>query len=149
MNNVKTILVPIDFSGNTDKVLAAANGIAQKFGAKIYLLFVAESLGEYSTFPIPHISTDVLAEEMLQQAKMKMGNFVEHHKDQGFDCEGTVLQSDDAAQEIVKYAKENKMDMIVMGTHGYKGLEKTLMGSVAERVLRAASCPVTVIKPEK
>ena len=147
MNDVKTILVPIDFSGNTEKVLAAANGMAKKFDAEVHLLFVAESFGEYATFAIPHISTDVMAEEMLQQAKVKMNHFLDHHSEKGVKCVGKVLQGDDAAKEIVDYANKNKIGMIVMGTHGYKGLEKTLMGSVADKVLRTAPCPVTVIRP--
>lgn len=150
MNDVKSILVPIDFSGNTEKVLAAATTMAQKFEAEIHLIYVAESLGEYATFAIPHISTDVLAEEMLQQAKVKMNHFLDHHREAEKDikCVGEVLQGDDAAKEITDYAKANKIGMIVMGTHGYKGLEKTLMGSVADKVLRTAPCPVTVIKPD-
>jgi len=148
MNDVKTILVPIDFSGNTEKVLDAATGMAKKFDAEIHLVYVAESLGEYATFAIPHISTDVLAEEMLQQAKVKMNHFLDHHREKGIKCVGEVLQGDDAAKEIADYASKNKIGMIVMGTHGYKGLEKTLMGSVADKVLRTAPCPVTVIKPD-
>ena len=149
MNEVKTILVPIDFSGNTEKVVATANGIAKKFGAEIHLLYVAESFAEYSTFAIPHISTDVMAKEMMEQAEKKMEHYLDHHRQQGIKCLGKVLQSDDVAHAIVDYAVANKIDMIVMGTHGYKGLEKTLMGSVAEKVLRMASCPVTVVRPEK
>jgi nucleotide-binding universal stress UspA family protein len=149
MKDVKTILVPIDYSGITNKVLAAAISMANKFDAESHLLYIAESFGEYSTFAIPHISTDVLAEELLKQAKAKMDHFVDHHRDKCKNCVGSVEQSDDPAKRIVSYAKKNNVDMIVMGTHGYTGIEKTLMGSVAEKVLRTAPCPVTVIRPDE
>jgi len=149
MNDVKTILVTIDYSGQSEKVLEGAISMAKKFDAEVHLLYVAESFGEYATFAIPHISTDVLAAEMLKQARIKMDHFIEHHRGKCKNCVGSVLQSDDVANEIVNYAKKNKIDMIVMGTHGYKGIEKTLMGSVAEKVLRTSSCPVTVIRPEE
>jgi nucleotide-binding universal stress UspA family protein len=148
MNMVKEILVPIDFSGNTDKVVESAIKMAEKFKAEIHLFYVSESLAEYSGFVIPHISTDVLAEEMLDQAKKKMNHFLDLHRDQGCKCDGEVVQGDDVAEEIINYAADKKFDMIVMGTHGYKGIEKTLMGSVAEKVLRNAHCPVTVVRPK-
>ena len=149
MKDVKTILVPIDYSSQTEKVLDAAISMAKKFDAEVHLLYVAESFGEYATFAIPHISTDVLAADLLKQARIKMDHFIEHHRGKCKKCVGEVLQSDDVAHEIVEYTKKNKVDMIIMGTHGYKGLEKTLMGSVAEKVLRTSTCPVTVIRPEK
>ena len=148
MNEVKAILVPIDFSANADKVVETANGMAEKFKAEMHLLHVAEDFAPYSGFVIPHISTDVLAKEILEQAEKKMNAFLDRQREMGHKCTGKVMQGDDVAEEIVNYVGKNKMDMIVMGTHGYKGIEKTFMGSVAEKVLRLASCPVMVVKPD-
>ena len=148
MKDVKAILVPIDFSVNAEKIVETANCFAQKFGAKMHLLHVSEDFAPYSGFVIPHISTDVLAEEIFEHAKKKMSAFLDEQAAMGRNCEGKVLEGDDVAEEVVNYAKKNNMDIIVMGTHGYKGLEKTLMGSVAEKVLRMATCPVLVVKPD-
>jgi nucleotide-binding universal stress UspA family protein len=64
------------------------------------------------------------------------------------DCKGVVLNGD-VADTLVEYAKENDIDLIVMGTHGAQGIEKILLGSVAERVLNRSSCPVLVFNPYK
>jgi len=147
MKAIKDILVPIDFSSQTEKVMDTATEIAGKLGAKVHLLFVVGDFGPYSGFVIPHISTDVLAKELRTQAEHKMAVFLDEQQDADCNCDGELIHGDDIAEEIVAYAKSKKMDMILMGTHGYKGIEKTFMGSVAEKVLRHASCPVMVVKP--
>ena len=59
----------------------------------------------------------------------------------------SVVENDDVGEKIVEYATEIEADLIVMGTHGYKGLEKIMFGSVADKVVRAANCPVMTINP--
>jgi len=147
MKAIENILVPIDFSNNTEKVMETATAMAGKLGAKMHLLFVVGDFGPYSGFVIPHISTDVLAKELHTQAEHKMAAYLDEQKEAGCNCDGEIIHGDDIAQEVAAYAKGKNMDMILMGTHGYKGIEKTFMGSVAEKVLRYASCPVMVVKP--
>jgi len=64
------------------------------------------------------------------------------------NIEAKVLVGD-VGEEIIRHAEESGMDMIVMGTHGYKGLEKVMFGSVAEKVVRSSPCPVLTINPYK
>ncbi len=92
-----------------------------------------------------------LEEELFAGAEERMISFCEERDVvlKGFGIEGVqhkVLMGD-VAEQIVSYANEIKSDLIVMGTHGYKGLEKIMFGSVADKVVRAAQCPVTTINP--
>ena len=64
------------------------------------------------------------------------------------NIEAKVLVGD-VAEEIIRHAEETSMDLIVMGTHGYKGIEKVMFGSVAEKVVRSSPCPVLTINPYK
>lgn len=146
MKNVKTILVPIDFSDNSKKILREAVSVAENFGAKLETLFVVQSFEDYSGFFVPHIPIDQFQAEMFESATIKMENFLEDNLENPEAC-GRHTATGDVGEEIIKYAKEIDAGMIVMGTHGYKGLERVLFGSVAEQVVKNAPCPVLTINP--
>jgi len=142
MEEIKKMLVPVDFSDNSKKILDAAVGLAGKCGASISVVFVVQSFDDYSGFFVPHMPIAKFEEEMVQGAEAKMENFLE-----GYDGVNAKILSGDVAGEIIRYAEEQGMDMIVMGTHGYKGLEKVMFGSVADKVVKTAPCPVLTINP--
>lgn len=149
MTNIKKIMVAIDFSENAPKILESAASFAGTFGAELCIVYVVESLDDYAGFAIPHISLDKLEGELLQGAETKMADFVE---EQMAELKISVPFKDkvligDVAGELTKYAEQERCDLIIIGTHGYKGLEKTLFGSVAEKVLKSAPCPVLTINP--
>jgi nucleotide-binding universal stress UspA family protein len=81
---------------------------------------------------------------MIEAAEKKMESFLAQYK----NVKAKVLIGD-VAEEIIRHAEESGMDLIVMGTHGYKGLEKVMFGSVAEKVVRSSPCPVLTINPYK
>jgi nucleotide-binding universal stress UspA family protein len=81
-------------------------------------------------------------------AEERMANLITDNESKGLKCNGKVLFSD-IVDEIIAYAKSDGADMIVIGTHGAKGLEKILLGSVAERVLKRSHCPCLVMNPYK
>ena len=83
-------------------------------------------------------------EEMVQAAEEKMKSFLVGQE----NIEAKVLVGD-VAEEIIRHTEESGMDLIVMGTHGYKGIEKVMFGSVAEKVVRSSPCPVLTINPYK
>ena len=141
---VKKILVPVDFSENSMKVLDAAGYFSGKCQAQLHAVFVVQSFDDYSGFFVPHMPVAKFEEEMVEAAEKKMESFLEKHK----HVEAKVLVGD-VAEEIIRYAEESGMDLIVMGTHGYKGLEKVMFGSVAEKVVRSSPCPVLTINPYK
>lgn len=148
MNEITKILVPIDFSKNAPKILKSAVYVAKKFDAELRIVYVVESLDAYAGFAVPHISLTKLEEELRIGAENKMTDFIEENTPQGIAYKDKVLVGD-VAEEIKNYADNEQCDLIIIGTHGYKGLEKTLFGSVAEKVLKVAPCPVLTINPYK
>lgn len=148
MKEVKKILVPIDFSDNSRKIVKSASYVAECFEAELLLIFVVQSLEDYSGFFVPHLPLEQLADEMLVGAEKKMANFVEDNLGAVANVETKVIAGDVAA-EIIAFAETADTNMIVMGTHGYKGIERMLFGSVAEHIVKNAPCPVLTINPYK
>ena len=141
---IKKILVPVDFSENSKKILEAAGYFSGKCQAKLHAVFVVQSFDDYSGFFVPHMPVAKFEEEMVQAAEEKMRNFLMGYE----NIEAKVLVGD-VAEEIIRHAEESEMGLIVMGTHGYKGIEKVMFGSVAEKVVRSSPCPVLTINPYK
>ena len=141
---IKKVLVPVDFSENSKKILEAAGYFSGKCQAQLHVVFVVQSFDDYSGFFVPHMPVAKFEEEMVQAAEQKMDSFLADQQ----NIEAKVLVGD-VAEEIIRHAEERGMDLIVMGTHGYKGLEKVMFGSVAEKVVRSAPCPVMTINPYK
>lgn len=147
MINIKTILVPIDFSENSEHVMEYALSLGQRFESRILLCFVAQLYTDYSDFFIPQMPVVAIEEEIDKAAKERMRRFVETHNN-GTKIEQFVLIGN-VAHEILNMAKKKDVDLIVMGTHGYQGFEKILFGSVAEKVVKTAPCPVLTVKPKQ
>ena len=141
---IKKVLVPVDFSENSKKILEAAGYFSGMCQAELHVVFVVQSFDDYSGFFVPHMPIAKFEEEMVQAAEQKMDDFLVGNK----NIEAKVLVGD-VGEEIIRHAEESGMDMIVMGTHGYKGLEKVMFGSVAEKVVRSSPCPVLTINPYK
>lgn len=146
MNEIKKILVPVDFSENSQKILRTAVEFAARFKAEVVIVFVVQSFDDYSGFFVPHMPIIQLEEEMVKSATEKMKSFVAETLN-GSVPHGTAILSGDVVEEINRFAGKEKADLIVMGTHGYKGLDKILFGSVAEKIVKTAPCPVLTINP--
>src|SRR5262245_10922053 len=141
------ILVPTDFSESSDAALAYARVLADKFGASLHVLHVFESpfLAGGVTPELFIDDSPAVQSELLETAKSKL-----HHRVTPGDRElyraTTESVSGHGARAIVDYATERKMDLVVMGTHGRSGVAHLLMGSVAEKVVRSAPCPVMTVR---
>ena len=151
MQNIKSILTPIDFSDNAGKIVKAAAYIAGTFKAELHLVFVVQNFEDYSGFFVPPINLPNLEEELFASAQQQMETFVEESKEM-FTAAGVAqvtgkVLSGDVAEEILTYATKKKVQLIIMGTHGYKGLERIMFGSVADKVVKTACCPVMTINP--
>lgn len=151
MQEIKRVLTPIDFSDNAGKIASAAAYVAGTFQADLDLVFVAQNFEDYSGFFVPPVNLPNLEEELFESAQQRMSTFVEEHKATfetfGVGKVSSSVLSGDVAEEILAYAAENKVQLIVMGTHGYKGLERIMFGSVADKVVKTACCPVMTINP--
>ncbi len=149
MQNIQQIIVPVDFHQHTDELVAFAMGIANKLEAKLTFLHMAEYIVEVTSYPdVYPTSFTVVDEEIFAHAQKKMAALVAKNRSACPGCDGVVLRGN-VADGIVDYVKDKTIDLIVMGTHGAKGIEKIMLGSVAERVLKRASCPILVFNPYK
>jgi len=146
MTDFKNVLFPIDLSETSAKIVPHVRYVAEKFQAKVHMLFVVRDLEYYSGFYVPHPSIDVFAQELTSGSKKKLTEFKNEHMEDMPDTEYSVLLGD-PAEEILKYVKEHGIDLIVMGTHGRKGLDRLFFGSVAEKVVKLSPVPVLTINP--
>lgn len=147
MQNIQQIIVPVDFHQHTEELAAFAIDIANKLGAKLTFLNVSRVMAEgavYSDVYPPSFAT--MDEELFGYAQKKMDALVEKSKSTCPGCEGVVLRGE-VVDAIVEYVKDKATDLIIMATHGAKGIEKIMLGSVAERVLKRATCPILLFNP--
>jgi nucleotide-binding universal stress UspA family protein len=144
MNDFNKILVPIDFSKRSITVLRNAVYVAEKFEAELNVIFVVEDFSSMFEFSVPHISSDIQEEEMKRGAAKKMEDFLNENLNSSVASKSKVLIGH-VVEEIIRFAEAEGIDLIIMGTHGYKGLERMLLGSVVEKVLRLSPCPVLTI----
>lgn len=151
MLDINKVITPIDFSDNSKLIAESAAYLAGKFGASLHLVFIVQNFEDYSGFFVPQMSMPHLEQDLIAGAEEKMASFCaeleEDFKKAGVAQVSHHVAMGDVAEQIVEFATENKGDMIVMGTHGYKGLEKIMFGSVADKVVRSAPCPVLTINP--
>jgi len=148
MVEFKNILFPVDLSETSPKLVPYVRTMAEKFGSKIHLLFVARIFDYFSTIHVPSDSINKLEKDLVQGAKKRLAEF----KDKYFQANAVVsavVVPGDASEVILNYTRSEQIDMIVLGTHGRKGLDKIVFGSVAERVTRAAPVPVLLVNPHR
>ncbi len=151
MQEIKIVITPVDFSDNARMIAESAACIAGKFGAELHLVFVVQNFEDYSGFFVPPVGLPSLEQELHDSARHKMEEFVQDFSEAAaaagvFTLRSKVLVGD-VAEEILSYAHDVECGMIVMGTHGYKGLERIMFGSVADKVVKNSCCPVMTINP--
>lgn len=145
---IKRILVPVDFSRYSLKALDYAAELAKPLGAELIAVFVVEPI----YYAMPDLigtgmgSVGGVLEEQRANARGELDKLAQRQAQLGRSLR-TLLRSGVAHQGIAEAAKAVKADLIVMATHGRTGLTHALMGSVAERVVRTAACPVLTVGP--
>jgi nucleotide-binding universal stress UspA family protein len=146
MKQVKKILFPIDFTSHFETLIPWVSTFAEKFDATVYVMFVAQDLANFSTFYVPHGNIQEFQQQAIDSATKRMAAAVqEFFKD--FPKLQTRVESGAAAAKILEFASKEQVDLIIMGAHGRKGLDRAIFGSVADKVVQAASCPVMTIRP--
>jgi nucleotide-binding universal stress UspA family protein len=146
MITIKRILYPIDFSECSYEVVPYVLSMAEKFEAKVYLLYVARDLRHFAGFHVPHTSISLFTKELVEASERMMDQLCRDHFKEYTNFERKVMIGD-AGEEIVGTAEREGIDLIVMGTHGRKGLDRTLFGSVAGYVVKHSSVPVLTVNP--
>ena len=142
MASFKRILVPVDFSDASGRALDTALGLAADLGAEIKVIHIHQVQAQYMIeggLYAPELDED----ELIEKRKKELDKFVEEHK-RDLDIAREV-RAGLPEKEILDIAGDFKADLIVMGTHGRTGLSHLLMGSVTERTIGYAECPVLVV----
>jgi nucleotide-binding universal stress UspA family protein len=146
MPSIQRILVATDFSEASDAAMAYAKLIASSFGASLHVLHVLEDLAAHAwTTEVYVAALPGVHEEMERQARERL-EVVLSAEDRAKHHAVLALRSGSPFVEVVRYARDENIDLIVMGTHGRGAIAHILLGSVAERVVRKAHCPVMTVR---
>ncbi len=143
MISLKKILCPIDHSDCSKEALKYAVSLAMKDEAQLYLLHIIDirSCNE----SLDTMSVQIPDKETLEQLRTKLLDCIPEEIRDDMNVEAIVIQGVPFA-EIISTARENEIDMIVIGSHGRTGLAHMMLGSVSEKVVRKAPCPVLTVR---
>jgi len=141
------ILCAVDLSEHSKQVAQYAAMLAKSTGAQLSVIYTAPSLSQYVGFHVPPSTIENFVGEIVSGAEKSMETFLAENF-AGVPVASKVLIGY-AAEEIINRANEEDVDMIVMGTHGRKGIDRILFGSVAEKVVKNAKQPVLTIRPAR
>ncbi len=144
----RKILFPVDLSAISPAIVPFAQAMATAFGAEMELLRVMRTVTYFNTLYVPDHSIFTFEEELRIGAKRKLEEFKQAYFE-AFPNTRTSVLIGDISERILDYARSKNMDLIVMGTHGRKGLDKIMFGSIAERVAKAAPVPVLLVNPHR
>jgi nucleotide-binding universal stress UspA family protein len=144
---IKNILVATDFSACSEIALTYGRALAHQFGARLHVLHAVEPTLSDGTNAIGSVGLIPELQTALDDAERARLEDLISADDRRTLQATTILRTlDTPAHAIVEYAQSDKIDLIVIGTHGRHGLAHAVMGSVAERVVRTASCPVLTVR---
>jgi nucleotide-binding universal stress UspA family protein len=148
MKEFSDILFPVDLSESSSKIVPYVQTVAKKFQSNLHLLFVARVFDYFTGIYVSESSITSVHKEIMDGAEKRLDEFAEQYFK---DYPGVTMSvvAGDATDMIINYVTSNGIDLIIMGTHGRKGLDKVIFGSVAERVAKTAPVPVMVVNPHK
>jgi len=147
MFKLKKILCPTDFSEASFEALKYAISLARSTQSKLILMYVVNQKMLSEGLSLARVSApEALGKEIADEARRRLKMLVPVEERKGLDWE-TDIRSGNPAQEVIRYAKENNIDMIVIGTAGHSGIDRMMFGSTAEKVVRGAHCSVLTVRP--
>jgi nucleotide-binding universal stress UspA family protein len=140
----KEILLPTDGSDHADEAVNCAVALAKKFGARLHLIHVIETprLQDYGAFfALPNI-----LEELRKSGEAILKETAKYIRESGLQEIASDMPEGYPADEILEYSKQNKIDLIVMGTHGRRGFNRVVLGSISEEIVRRSPVPVLTVR---
>lgn len=144
--NTEKILSPIDFSDHSIMAMLTAREVANLYNAGLQILHVIEETTHPAFYGIGREIVWGLRAEIVNRSQNELSRIFNEHKEPKVAWEFKIVAGH-VANEILEYALHNSVDLIVLATHGLTGLKHFLLGSVAEKVIRRAPCPVITVKP--
>jgi nucleotide-binding universal stress UspA family protein len=142
---IKRILYPTDFSEGSAVAIPYVADMAKRYGAKLYVIHVIYDIAKASGWYVPHVSMDEVYRDMEESARKELQRCCAEEL-RGYKGIEYVVLKGTPSDEIIRFAEDNKVDLIVKGTHGRRGLDRVLFGSTAEKVVKGASCPVLTVR---
>ena len=146
MKNFKKILFPIDFSEVSPEIVPYVISMADKFNAEVHIIFVVRQLENYRSIFVSHGAVENFEMEIVLGAETKMDEFVKEFFKSIIRPKTKILIGD-IVEEIIKYIKAKGIDLVIIGTHGRKGMDRIILGSIADRVIKSAPVPVLSVNP--
>lgn len=143
--SIRRILVATDLTESSVAAIVHGISVAKTHKAKLILLHVVGNiplLGMRTT----DLTAETISKNAIRRAKKELREFVQKHCGKS-SAMTLVVQEGDAADTVTEYAKKNAIDLIVLSTHGRRGLSKAIFGSVGEKIVREAEVPVLSVKP--
>ena len=141
----QNILVPFDLSGQSTRAFKVALDIAQKYDSKITLITCVEGDAWHHKFYDARIDSELLKKQ-TKAAEKEMEKLEKLADKAGVSIKLQILKSISVINDITTFAKSRKADLVVMGSHGRTGLDKAILGSVANGVIQKIRCPILLIK---
>ncbi|MBW2622102.1 MAG: universal stress protein [Deltaproteobacteria bacterium] len=142
---VNRILYPVDLSDASSKIVDYVKEMADTFNAEIYTIIVAHVTDYYSSIEMPYTLMNNFEIEIIKGAEKQITAFVNtHFSDRTVE---TKVVPGHPGEEILNFSKEQNIDLVIMGTHGRKGLGRIIFGSVANYVVKNARIPVLTLHP--
>ena len=141
-----TILFPTDGSEESLEALDHALDIARTYGAELHALYVIDTSYPYGDIESGVVNWDRIKDAFREEGERTVEKIEERAEETGTTFVGAVKEGSVVHRTILDYAEENDVDMIVMGTHGRRGLDRWILGSVTERVMRTAEVPVLTVR---
>ena len=143
----KKILLTTDLSENSKEAFGYAKNLATKYNAKIYLVAVIQDPAELALFSVieqPNLILEDIQKKVFEEVKKDLDGI---GKEIGYeDLEAVVLDGGGSVHSaIIKFAKENEIDLIVVASKGRTGLRRFMLGSVSEKILKESKCPVLIV----
>ena len=146
MKKFKKILFPIDFSEVSSEIVPYVISLADKLKAEVHIIFVVRRLENCRSIFVSHAAVENFEMEIVLGAETKMDEFVEAFFNSIIRPKTKILIGD-IIEEIIKYIKTKGIDLVIIGTHGRKGMDRILLGSIADRVIKSAPVPVLSVNP--
>ena len=148
MISFSNILFPVDLSESSPIIAPYVTSLAEKLNASIHLLTVVRDFSYFASLAAPDNMVSIATQEIIDLTMERLIEFKEEHFST-FENTKYLVVYGDIPESILKYAKAHEIDIIVMGTHGRKGLEKIVFGSVTERIVKSSPIPVLTMTPQR
>lgn len=149
MSLISKILFPTDFSKHSQAALPFAVDLAKRYGAEVHCLHAVDTEHEFLMgrgYAVPLRTEPIDTDQLRRVAREHMAEFVDKHMSEVRSSVRMAVVAGNPFEEILRYAREEKADLIVIGTHGHSALASMLLGSVAEKVVRKAPCAVLRVR---